>query len=168
MFEFNTITLIILLPLLGFALLSLFGRKYIKRFSGIAGTLLMFATTAIALYAAWDYFFVAGSVNGVYQAITPLHFSWLEFSPGMTIEMGLLLDPISAMMLVVVTVVSLMVHIFSLAYMKGEERFPTYFAHLSLFTFSMLGLVLSTNIFQIYIFWELVGVSSFLLIGCCL
>jgi NADH-quinone oxidoreductase subunit L len=68
-------------------------------------------------------------------------------------------------MLVVVTVVSLMVHIYSLGYMKGEERFATYYAFLSLFTFSMLGLVVSVNIFQIYMFWELVGVSSFLLIG---
>src|SRR6185369_1444087 len=66
---------------------------------------------------------------------------------------------------VVVTFVSLMVHIYSLAYMKGEERFPTYFAFLNLFTFSMLGLVMASNIFQMYIFWELVGVSSFLLIG---
>jgi NADH-quinone oxidoreductase subunit L len=79
--------------------------------------------------------------------------------------MGVLLDPASLMMLVVVTFVSLMVHVFSLGYMKGEERFATYYAFLGLFTFSMLGLVLSTNIFQIYIFWELVGVSSFLLIG---
>lgn len=79
--------------------------------------------------------------------------------------MGILLDPVSVMMLVVVTFVSLMVHIFSLGYMKGEERFSTYYAYLSLFTFSMLGLVLSTNIFQIYMFWELVGASSYLLIG---
>ena len=79
--------------------------------------------------------------------------------------MGIILDPISVMMIVVVSFVSLMVHIFSLGYMKGEERFATYFAFLSLFTFSMLGLVISTNIFQIYMFWELVGVSSFLLIG---
>jgi NADH-quinone oxidoreductase subunit L len=79
--------------------------------------------------------------------------------------MGIILDPISVMMLVVVTFVSLMVHIYSLAYLKGEERFPTYYAFLGLFTFSMLGLVISSNIFQMYIFWELVGVSSFLLIG---
>ena len=76
--------------------------------------------------------------------------------------MGIMLDPISVMMLVVVTLVSLMVHIYSLGYMKGEERFATYYAYLGLFFFSMLGLVLSSNIFQIYIFWELVGVSSFL------
>src|SRR5258708_16184524 len=79
--------------------------------------------------------------------------------------MGIIIDPISVMMLVVVSVVSFMVHLYSLGYMKGEERFTTYFSFLSLFTFSMLGLVLSSNLFQVYIFWELVGVSSYLLIG---
>jgi NADH-quinone oxidoreductase subunit L len=79
--------------------------------------------------------------------------------------MGILLDPVSVMMLVVVTFVSLMVHNYSLGYMKGEERFPTFYSFLGLFTFSMLGLVISSNLFQIYIFWELVGISSFLLIG---
>jgi NADH-quinone oxidoreductase subunit L len=69
------------------------------------------------------------------------------------------------MMIVVVTFISLMVHIYSLGYMKDEERFSVYYSFLSLFTFSMLGLVLACNIFQIYMFWELVGVSSFLLIG---
>jgi NADH-quinone oxidoreductase subunit L len=97
--------------------------------------------------------------------LVPLQYTWLEFSPALSIDMGIILDPISVMMLVVVTFVSLMVHIYSLAYMKGEERFPTYYAFLGLFTFSMLGLVISSNIFQMYIFWELVGVSSFLLIG---
>jgi len=79
--------------------------------------------------------------------------------------MGIILDPISVMMLVVVSFISLMVHIYSLGYMKGEKRFSTYYAFLGLFTFSMLGLVMSSNIFQMYFFWELVGVSSFLLIG---
>ena len=69
------------------------------------------------------------------------------------------------MMLVVISTVSLMVHIYSLGYMKGEVGFQRYYAFLSLFTFSMLGLVVATNIFQMYIFWELVGVSSYLLIG---
>ena len=77
----------------------------------------------------------------------------------------MLLDPISVMMLVVITTVSLMVHIYSLGYMKGDPGFYRFFSFLSLFSFSMLGLVLATNIFQMYIFWELVGVSSFLLIG---
>ena len=100
-----------------------------------------------------------------YQTLIPLKYTWLSFSDSMSIDMGIILDPISVMMLVVVTFVSLMVHIFSLGYMKGEERFGTYYSFLSLFTFSMLGLVVASNIFQIYIFWELVGVSSYLLIG---
>lgn len=165
MSETINIALIVLIPLLGFVLMGLFGRRYIGRFAGAFGTLLMLITTLLAFYTAYRYFFVIGNSNGVYQSILPLRINWLEFSPGMSIDLGLLLDPISAMMLVVVTLVSLMVHVFSISYMKGEERYATYFSHLSLFTFSMLGLVLSSNIFQIYIFWELVGVSSFLLIG---
>src|ERR1019366_9334615 len=114
---------------------------------------------------AYQYFFIDGKVNGVFQKIIALKYTWLQFSPNVSIDMSIILDPISVMMIVVVTFVSLMVHVFSLGYMKGEERFATYYAFLSLFTFSMLGLVLSGNIFQIYMFWELVGVSSFLLIG---
>ena len=159
------IALIPLLPLAGFVMLGLFGRKYFRNTSGVIATVLLLASTLLALYTAYGYFFEYGKAGGVYQKLVPLKYTWLEFSKGVSIDMGIILDPISAMMLVVVTFVSLMVHIYSLAYMKGEERFPTYYAFLGLFTFSMLGLVLSSNIFQIYIFWELVGVSSFLLIG---
>ena len=159
------IALIPLLPLAGFVLLGLFGRKYFKKSSGIIGTILLLASTVLALYIAYEYFFVFGKVDGVYQKFVPLQYTWLEFSKGVSIDMGILLDPISVMMLVVVTFVSLMVHIYSLGYMKGEERFSTFYSFLGLFTFSMLGLVISSNLFQIYIFWELVGVSSFLLIG---
>src|SRR5687768_6479672 len=159
------IALIPLLPLAGFLLLGLFGRKYFKNSAGIIGTILLLASTVLVLYTAYEYFFVYGKVDGIYQDMVPLNYTWLEFSKGVSIDMGILLDPISVMMLVVVTFVSLMVHIYSLGYMKGEERFATYYSFLSLFTFSMLGLVISSNLFQIYIFWELVGVSSFLLIG---
>jgi NADH-quinone oxidoreductase subunit L len=161
----NYIALIPLLPLAGFVILGLFGKKPFARSAGIVGTLFILIAAVLALYTAYNYFFVSGKLNGVYQPVTPLQYTWLQFSSGMSIDMGILLDPASVMMLVVVTFVSLMVHVFSLGYMKGEERFSTYYAFLGLFTFSMLGLVLSTNIFQIYIFWELVGVSSFLLIG---
>src|SRR4249919_2917983 len=159
------ISLIPLLPLAGFLLLGIFGRNYFKNTSGIIGTTLLLLATGLALHTAYGYFFEYGKVAGVYQKLVPVHYVWLEFSKGVSIDMGIILDPISVMMLVVVTFVSLMVHIYSLSYMKGEERFPTYYAFLGLFTFSMLGLVISTNIFQMYIFWELVGVSSFLLIG---
>lgn len=161
----NYIIWIPLLPLIAFVVLGLFGRKYFKRVSGLIGTTALLASAALSLYVAYEYFFVSGKVDGVYQKLTAFNYQWLEFSPGVSIDMGAIIDPISVMMLAVVTFVSLMVHIFSLGYMKGEERFATYYAFLGLFTFSMLGLVLSSNIFQIYIFWELVGVSSFLLIG---
>ncbi len=158
------IALIPLLPLVSFLLLGLFGSRYIKSFSGVLGSFIMLATTVLSLFTAVQYF-MDGKQNGVYKSVTALKFSWLQFSPGVSIDMGIMLDPISAMMIVVVSVVSLMVHVFSLGYMKGEERYPAYFAFLSLFTFSMTGLVLSTNLLQIYIFWELVGISSYLLIG---
>ena len=159
------ILLIILLPLAGFIMLGIYGRKYFKNTSGIIGTTLLLISTALALYTAYGYFFEYGKIDGVYQKLIPLKYTWLQFSEGVSIDMGIIIDPISVMMLVVVTFISLMVHIYSLGYMKGDERFPTYYAFLGLFTFSMLGLVISSNIFQIYIFWELVGASSFLLIG---
>ncbi len=157
--------LIPLLPLAGFLFLGLFGRKYFKKSSGIIATVLLLAATVLAIYTAYSYFFEVGKVDGIYQKLIPLKYTWLQFSEGVSIDMGVMLDPITCMMLVVITFVSLMVHIYSLAYMKGEERFATYYSFLGLFTFSMLALVISSNIFQIYIFWELVGVSSFLLIG---
>ena len=161
----NYIALIPLLPLAGFLLLGMFGRKYFNTSSGMIGTGLLLISTLLSLYTAYNYFFIDGKVNDTYQTITALKFTWLSFSENVSIDMGIILDPISVMMLVVVTFVSLMVHIFSLGYMKGEERFATYYAFLGLFTFSMLGLVVSSNLFQIYMFWELVGVSSYLLIG---
>ena len=151
--------------MISFCILGLFGRKYIKTISGTLGVLILFITTVLSLYTAYHYFFIDGKVNGLYQHIIAFKYTWLQFSPRVSIDMGIQLDPISVMMIVIVSFISLMVHIFSLGYMKGEERFATYYAFLSLFTFSMLGLVLSSNIFQIYIFWELVGISSFLLIG---
>ena len=154
-----------LLPLLTFVVLGIFGRKYFKTSAGIIGTASLLAAAILSFNTAYHYFLVDGKVNGVFQKIIALQYTWLSFSPGVSVDMGIVIDPISVMMLVVVTSVSLMVHLFSLGYMKGEERFATYYAFLSLFTFSMLGLILSVNIFQVYIFWELVGASSFLLIG---
>lgn len=95
----------------------------------------------------------------------PWNTVWLPISRTLHIDLGILLDPISVMMLVVISTVSLMVHVYSLGYMKGERGVQRYYAFLSLFTMSMMGLVVATNIFQMYLFWELVGVSSYLLIG---
>src|SRR5687768_3254856 len=158
------IALIPLLPLITFLVLGLYGKKFFKNTAGIIGAFSLLISFVLAAYTAYSYFSEYYNA-GAYPKLIPFHYTWLQFSEGMSIDMGVLLDSISVMMLAVVTLVSLMVHVFSLGYMKGEKRFGTYYAFLSLFTFSMLGLVLSSNIFQIYIFWELVGVSSFLLIG---
>jgi NADH-quinone oxidoreductase subunit L len=159
------IALIPLLPMVAFVILGLFGRKYFNRTAGIIATLLLAVSTVLAFYSAYSYFFEYGKIDGAYHKVVVFKYVWLQFYGNMSLDLGAIMDPISAMMLVVVTFISLMVHIYSLAYLKDEKRFATYFAFLGLFTFSMLGLVLSSNIFQIYIFWELVGVSSFLLIG---
>jgi len=156
--------LIPLLPLAVFLVLGLFGRKKLDAAAGMIGSAVLLAATVLAIVTAYNYFNTA-KVNNVYQEIIACKYTWLQFSPHVSIDMGILLDPISVLMLVVVTFISLMVHVFSLGYMKGEGRLAAYYAFLSLFTFSMLGLVLSSNIFQLYIFWELVGLSSYLLIG---
>ena len=159
------IIFILVIPFASFVLLGIFGKKYLRKQAGWIATLGMLLVTSFSLAIASAYFFGYGKVDGIYQAFIPVDFPWLDFSNGLSIHMGVLIDPISVMMILVVSFVSLMVHIYSLGYMKGEERFPIYYAYLSLFSFSMLGLVLSTNIFETYIFWELVGVSSYLLIG---
>lgn len=156
---------IILVPIVMFLFLSL-GSKWLKpRTAGIIGTAGMAVSTLLSYLTAYRYFFVEGQQNGVYAKITAFTAEWLRFGDKLHIDMGVLLDPISVMMLVVITTVSLMVHLYSLGYMKGEVGFQRYFGLLSLFSFSMLGLVVATNIFQMYIFWELVGASSYLLIG---
>ncbi len=165
MLSTSLIILIPLLPLLTFVLIALVGRKYFPSLCGALGTLSLLTAFILSATVAYDYFFVVGKVGEVYQQIIPFKMTWLQFTPTVSIDMGIILDPISVMMLVVVTLISLMVHFYSLGYMKGEERYATYYSFLGLFTFSMLGLVMSSNIFQIYIFWELVGVSSYLLIG---
>ena len=159
----TTIQLIVLLPLGSFLLLGIFGRKYLSSLSGMIGTTSLLVSAILSIQTAYQYFFL--NTAGSFEKIIAWKMTWLTFSEGVSIDMGILVDPISVMMLVVVTVVSLMVHVYSLGYMKGDERFATYYSFLSLFTFSMLGLVIAVNIFQIYMFWELVGVSSFLLIG---
>ena len=156
---------IILIPLVMFLITGLLGMKWKPIVSGIIGTIGMGISWVLSLITAGSYFFGGAHHAEGFQAIIPLETTWLKFTETLIIKMGILLDPISVMMLVVVTTISFMVHIYSLGYMKGETGFARFYAFLSLFTFSMLGLVIAPNIFQMYIFWELVGVSSFLLIG---
>ncbi|SOC81517.1 NADH-quinone oxidoreductase subunit L [Salinimicrobium sediminis] len=162
----NLINLLLIpaIPLAVFLVLGIFSHKIKPAASGVIGVAGLFTSTLLSYYTAWQYFFVSGKVNGVYQTFVEKTV-WINFTDTLHIDMGVLVDPISVMMLIVVSTVSLMVHIYSRGYMKGDDGFTRFFAYLSLFTFSMYGLVLATNLFQIYIFWELVGVSSFLLIG---
>ncbi len=162
--DFTYTILIPLIPLAVFLILGIYSLKIKENVAGIAGVLGLLTSTILSFYTAYQYFFKVGKVNGVYQTFVEKTV-WMNFTDTLHIDMGILIDPISVMMLVVVSTISLMVHLYSRGYMHGDQGFTRFFAFLSLFSFSMYGLVLATNLFQIYIFWELVGVSSFLLIG---
>ena len=157
--------LILLLPFLSFLTLGLGGKWMSHRTAGLIGTVVLGAVAVLSYLTAGLYFSAPRLADGTYATLMPYNFTWLPFTPSLSIDMGILLDPISVMMLIVISTVSFMVHIYSFGYMKGERGFQRYYAFLSLFTMSMLGLVVATNIFQMYLFWELVGVSSYLLIG---
>lgn len=174
--------LILLLPFLSFLLLGLLGMKMPKKVAGYIGTALIAVVTCLCYFTAYKYFFAVGrEASGLYPTVTAFNLTWLDFgkSPIFGIDLlfkvGFRLTPISTMMLLVITTVSLMVHIYSFGYMaerdenyqvEGYEKgFQRFYAFLSLFTMSMLGLVVATNIFQMYLFWELVGVCSYMLIG---
>ena len=166
--ELSYTVAVLIIPIVMFLFLGIVGVKLSKKTAGVLGTCAMGVTTIIAYAAALTYFFGTDQgqiVDGARQQLEVMNLTWLQFTENLVIKLGILLDPISSMMLIVITTVSLMVHIYSLGYMDGEKGFQRYYAFLSLFTFSMLGLVVATNIFQMYIFWELVGVSSYLLIG---
>jgi NADH-quinone oxidoreductase subunit L len=153
------------LPFCSFLWLGLGGKRMKPRTAGAIGTASLALVTALAWATAACYFGGGRAADGAFPTLMPFNIIWLPFTESLHIDFGILLDPISVMMLVVISTVSLMVHIYSLGYMKGERGYPRYFAFLSLFTMSMMGLVVATNIFQMYVFWELVGISSYLLIG---
>ncbi len=109
-----------LLPLASFLLISLLGGKRLGVAGGVIATLAVAISAGLSIYTFAQYFGSDGLVDGTYQAIKPIHYTWLKFSEGLAIDMGVLLDPVSVMMLVVVTGVSLMVHLFSIGYMHGD------------------------------------------------
>ncbi len=162
--EYSYVYLILLLPMLSFVILGLAGMKMSHKVAGLIGTTSLGIVTILSYITAFTYFFGDRAADGAYPTIVPFNFTWLPLG-SLNFDLGFMIDPISAMMLIVISTVSLMVHIYSFGYMHGEKGFQRYYAFLSLFTMSMLGLVVATNIFQMYMFWELVGVSSYLLIG---
>ena len=160
---------ILLLPLLSFLVIGLIdyfrGKNgWSHKAAGLMGTCSLGIVTILCYITAFQYFGMDRLADGTYATVVPYNTTWLPLG-ALHFDLGILLDPISVMMLIVISTVSLMVHIYSFGYMHGEKGFQRYYAFLSLFPFSMLGLVLATNIFQMYMFWELVGVSSYLLIG---
>lgn len=158
--DFQYTIWIILLPFLAFVINGLGSSRLPGKSSGWIATIAIGTSTFLSYQTAFQYF-----SSPSHEKIIALKTTWLRFNDTLHIDMGILLDPISVMMLVVITSVSLMVFLYSQGYMKNEGGYDRYFSFLSLFSFSMLGLVLATNLFQMYMFWELVGVSSYLLIG---
>ena len=153
--------LIFFLPLGSFVATAFVIRPFFNRYSRLAGQLAVLAigaAFALSIWALWAVVEDPG-VAGDWGAN-----SWLQIGD-LVISVGILLDPLTALMLVVVTGVSLMVQIYSTGYMRGDPGYARYFAYMSLFTASMVGLVIASNIIQLYVFWELVGLCSYLLIG---
>jgi NADH-quinone oxidoreductase subunit L len=152
------------IPFASFALVGLVVRPLSKKAAGIVATAAIFASAVFACSLAWEYFHLYPP-GADHPAIVPWSFEWLSFQSGLVVSMGVLVDPISVLLMVVVTVVSALVHLYSIGYMHGDEGYGRFFTFMNLFTFSMLGLVVAPNLVQMYVCWELVGVSSFLLIG---
>jgi NADH-quinone oxidoreductase subunit L len=143
------------LPALVFLVLALFGR-YLKEAAQYVAILGVTISLVFSGFALW--FVATGS---------PIEFSktWIDLGEGGSFSMGVYIDGLAAVMLVVVCFVSLMIQLYSGAFMEGDRRFAWYYAVLNLFTASMLGLVLAPNFIELYVFWELVGLCSYLLIG---
>lgn len=145
--------LVMLLPLLAFVIQALLGKKSI---SGNVALIAILASTVISLFGV---FLPVWNVTSVQQ-------KWAWFTIGEhTLHVGILVNNLSALMQLIVCVIALPVHIYSRAYMKGDSGIHRYWMYLSLFCFAMLGLTVSLNLLQLYIFWELVGFASYLLIG---
>ncbi len=154
---------VLLLPLFNFVVLIFFNRR-LPRQGDWLGTSLLFVGLALSVFI-------------LYTKLTAYHdetiqdtFTWISFGnvPGIgqfQWSLGFAVDNLSAIMMVVVNLISSLVHLFSIGYMKGDVRYGRYFAYLGVFTFSMLGIVLTNNFFLMYVSWELVGLSSYLLIG---
>jgi NADH-quinone oxidoreductase subunit L len=165
--------LILAIPLFNFLLLGIAGCKMSHKLAAAFGITGMGLCLVFSYFTAFTYFFSGDAAfqtilaDGTVERLQAVLFdqTWLAFTQNLIIKIGFMLDPISALMLVVITTISFCVHVYSFGYMHGERGFQRYYAFLSLFSFSMLGLVVATNIFQMYIFWELVGASSYLLIG---
>jgi NADH-quinone oxidoreductase subunit L len=136
----------------------------------ITAAIILFATrrdhgTSAALSTISAFFGLAAAAVAATQPAVHHAVSWLDFGAVLQIPFGVQVDHLSKVMLLVVTGIGFLVHLYSTVYMEHDESKSRFFGHLSLFMFSMLGIVLADNFAMMFIFWELVGVSSYLLIG---
>ena len=158
----NTAIIVLFIPLLGFVVTLLLGKKLKSAY--------IFENLIITLSFIASVYLLFNKLNIYPENVIIGEFEWIglgivPFFGEISIKLGFLIDNITAIMLFTVALISMLVHFFSIAYMKGDERYNRYFAYLGIFTFSMNGIVLTHNILMMYIFWELVGLSSYLLIG---
>ncbi|MBA7506771.1 NADH-quinone oxidoreductase subunit L [subsurface metagenome] len=154
--------LIFLLPLFSFAVISLLVRPFLNHKPKLSGYITVTAISGSFILSIWALMSVLATPG--HELLLP-DVNWVVIESGVTLHLGLIMDSLTAVMLIVVTVVSLMVQIYSQGYMNGDPSYHRYFAFMSLFTASMLGLVLADNLLFLYVFWELVGLCSYLLIG---
>ena len=149
--------LVVLLPLLGSILAGLFGRK-IGRVGAHTVTILgVAASCVLSVHVLWQLMHGAAVFNENL-------YTWFQVGD-IQANVGFLVDKLTAMMMVVVTFVSLLVHIYTIGYMHEDDGYQRFFSYISLFTFSMLMLVMSNNFLQLFFGWEAVGLVSYLLIG---
>ncbi|HLA40601.1 MAG TPA: proton-conducting transporter membrane subunit, partial [Candidatus Glassbacteria bacterium] len=151
--------LIAAIPLAAFLVQVFFGRRLPR-----GGDWVSLLAIVLAFCFSLPFFYRALAAYDPHFRMPFERWTWLDLGD-FRIAVGILMDNITAIMLMVVTVVSGVVHFYSVGYMHGDPRYPRFFGFLSLFSFSMLGLVLVDNFLLLYVFWELVGLSSYLLIG---
>ncbi len=157
----QVIWLIFLLPIISFLIISLFVRPFVRKESRIAGYITITAICVSLIFSIWTLIETMAAEHHVLE-MTPIQ--WLVID-NFTINIGVMVDSLTAVMVVVVTGVSLMVQIYSQGYMHGDPGYHRYFAWMSLFTASMLGVVMADSLLLVFVFWEMVGLCSYLLIG---
>ena len=156
-----------LLPLASFVVLMFFGKRMGNPFAGYFGTAAIAGSFACSVAAT--VFWLGGSHAGVSPILLPM--PWIPVGPGLNqhtpgfLDLGIYVDSLTVLMFFMITLVASLVHLFSIGYMAEDKRYPRFFTYLALFCFSMLGLVIGGTIMQLFVFWELVGLCSYLLIG---
>ncbi len=154
----NFLWLIPVLPLLGFFINGLFGHKFGKTVVSLVACSTVFVSFVLSVMAAVT---VAGADE---RTVTQTVYSWLSVD-GFRADFGFLLDPLSTVMILVVTGVGFLIHVYSVGYMAHEDGYSRYFSYLNLFMFAMLTLVMADNLVLLFVGWEGVGLCSYLLIG---